>query len=219
MLETPLHPTPATAQVGSISREVATGKPLAKWFKRWLTPQRLHADRSREYGMSKAYVLGMLHDGFESKHTFRIAQKHYSFVQDLAEMIKQMGYKAWVYREGAERNVFVVEFSKKVLSGFEITTNQDKTEYVRGYFDAEGSVPLNGARMYVYFCQKNKEDLAEVKSFLEELGIVCGKTHNPSKKQDPNYWRFFVSCKSYKDFARKIGSRDPAKKKVLEMVI
>jgi len=51
MLETPLHPPPATAQVGSISREVATGKPLAKWFKRWLTPQRLHADRSRKSGM------------------------------------------------------------------------------------------------------------------------------------------------------------------------
>jgi len=169
--------------------------------------------------MSKAYILGALHDGFQSKHTFRIAQKHYSFVRDLANMIKHMGYNAWVYKEGSNRNVFVVEFSKFVLSGFEITSIQDKIDYARGYFDAEGSVPLNGSRMYIYFCQKDREDLEEVKSFLEQLGIICGKTHNPSKKEDPDYWRFFVSCKSYKDFAKKIGSRHPVKSKILEMVI
>ncbi len=169
--------------------------------------------------MSKAYLLGALHDGFESKHTYRIAQKYESFVREIAEMIHGMGFNAWVYKEGSNRNVFVVEFSKTVLSGFEITSLQDKADYARGYFDAEGSVPLNGSRMYVYFCQKNKSDLEEVKSFLGELGIICGKTHNPSEKEDPNYWRFFVSCKSYKDFAQKIGSRHPLKKRVLEMVI
>ena len=169
--------------------------------------------------MSKAYILGALHDGFEAKHTFRIAQKHLSFVNDLANSIRQLGFKAWVYKEGSDRNVFVVEFSKSVLSGFEVTTIQDKIDYARGYFDAEGSVPLNGSRMYIYFCQKDKRDLEEVKSFLTELGIICGETHNPSAKKDPNYWRFFVSCKSYNDFARKIGSRHPAKRKVLEMMI
>ncbi|MFH1056502.1 MAG: hypothetical protein V1717_01760, partial [Candidatus Micrarchaeota archaeon] len=75
------------------------------------------------------------------------------------------------------------------------------------------------SRMYIYFCQKNKKDLEEVKTFLEEIGIICGKIHNPSVKKDPNYWRFFVSAKSYIDFARVIGSRHLAKKKVLEMVI
>ncbi len=134
-------------------------------------------------------------------------------------MIRKLGYDAWVYREGADREVFIVEFSKSVLSGFEITTTQDKIDYVRGYFDAEGSVPLNGARMYVYLCQKNKGSMEEVKSFLEELGIVCGEIHNPSKKEDPQYWRFYVSCKSHKDFARTIGSRHPAKQPVLEKMI
>jgi len=169
--------------------------------------------------MSKAYILGALHDGFESKHTFRIAQKYESFVQDLANLIHEMGYNAWVYREGSDRNVFVVEFSKSVLSGFEITSIQDKIDYARGYFDAEGSVPLNGSRMYIYFCQKDRKDLEEVKTFLEELGIVCGAIHNPSKAKDPDYWRFFVSCKSYADFARIIGSKHPSKRKILEKMI
>ena len=169
--------------------------------------------------MSKAYILGALHDGFEAKHTYRISQKYYSFVKDLADIIKQMGYNAWVYREGSNRQVFIVEFSKLVLSGFEVISTKDKIDYIQGYFDAEGSVPLNGSRMYIYFCQKDQRDLAEVKKFLEELGIICGEIHNPSKKEDPNYWRFFISCKSYKDFARIIGSKHPVKKKILEMVI
>jgi hypothetical protein len=183
-----------------------------------LTPQRLHADLSRAIKVSKAYVLGMLHDGFEAKHTFRITQKHQSFVLDLERMIEEMGFKAWVYREG-NRNVFVVEFSKRVLNGFEITTVEDKIDYISGYFDAEGSVPLNGSRMYVYFCQKDKVDLEEVKQFLQELGIECGETHNPSKAKDPDYWRFFVKAKSYETFAKTIKSRHPLKKRILEMVI
>ncbi len=169
--------------------------------------------------MSKAYLFGALHDGSERKHTFRISQKYLSFVSDLANMIKAMGYNAWVYREGFDRELFVVEFSKSVLSCFEITSIQDKIDYITGYFDAEGSVPLNGSRMYIYFCQKDKIDLEEVKTFLQQLGITCGKIHNPSKKEDPNYWRFFVSCKSYKDFAKIISSRHPVKKKILEKMI
>jgi len=170
-------------------------------------------------GMSKAYLLGALHDGYQTKYTCRIAQKHEEYVKDLAELVKQTGYSAWTYREG-DRNVFVVEFSKASLSGFEITTKQDKLDYAAGYFDAEGSVPIkNGARPYVYFCQKNRKDLEEVKAFLEEAGICCGKTHNPSARKDPDYWRFFVSSKSHSKFARKISSRHPVKRKILEKMI
>ena len=169
--------------------------------------------------MSKAYLLGALHDGCTRKHTYRIAQKHESFVQQLAEMIRQMGFRAWVYREGKDRNVFVVEFSKSVLSGFEITSIQDKADYARGYFDAEGSVPVNGKRFYAYLCQKDLADLAQVKSYLQELGISCGEIHNPSRTADPDYWRFYVSSKSYADFAGIIGSQHPVKSKILEKMI
>jgi intein-encoded DNA endonuclease-like protein len=170
--------------------------------------------------LSKSYLLGVLHDATERKHTFRISQKDRSFVEYIARMIRHMGYNAWTYREGKTRNVYVVEFSKKVLAGAKIRTRQDKIDYVRGYFDAEGSVPRKpGARMYIYFAQKNKRDLEEVRSFLVGLGIKCGRVHNPSKRVDPQYWRFFVSVESYRDFAREIGSRHPNKRNVLEMVI
>ena len=115
--------------------------------------------------------------------------------------------------------MFVVEFSKSVLSGFEITSIQDKADYARGYFDAEGSVPVNGKRFYAYLCQKDLADLAQVKSYLQELGISCGEIHNPSRTADPDYWRFYVSSKSYADFAGIIGSQHPVKSKILEKMI
>ncbi|MBU1197737.1 LAGLIDADG family homing endonuclease [Candidatus Micrarchaeota archaeon] len=167
----------------------------------------------------KAYLLGALHDGSNHGNTYRIVQKEEEYVRWIADELHQMGISAWVYREGAERHLFVVEFSKSRLSEIKINSLEEKTEYIRGYFDAEGSVPLkSGARMYIYFCQKDRKDLEEVKTFLEELGIVCGKTHNPTFKE-PDYWRFFIGCKSYKAFASKIGSRHPRKRKVLEKMI
>ena len=57
------------------------------------------------------------------------------------------------------------------------------------------------------------------RSFMVELGIKCGKPHNPSRRVDPEYWRFFVSSESYSAFAREIGSMHPSKCKALEMVI
>jgi intein-encoded DNA endonuclease-like protein len=169
--------------------------------------------------MSKAYLLGALHDGTKRKYTYRISQKHQSFVRKIAAMIEAMGFRAWVYREGKSRELYIVEFSVSILEDFETISEQDKIDYIRGYFDAEGSVPLNGSRMYIYFCQKDKQSLLQVKEFLEHLGIICGEIHNPSKKEDPDYWRFFLSCKSYRDFATKIGSKHPVKRKILEKMI
>ena len=184
-----------------------------------MTPQRLHAELSGDV-MSKAYLIGALHDATERYYTYRISQKSKGYVSLIKEMILEMGYKAWVYREGKSREVYVVEFSKNVLVETEIRTKQEKIDYIRGYFDAEGSVPKKkDARMYIYFAQKNRVDLEEVRSYLEELGIHCGNIHNPSERVDSNYWRFFVSSKSYKRFAQLIGSNHPRKQAVLEMVI
>ena len=109
---------------------------------------------------------------------------------------------------------------KKIMSNIKIKTKNDKIDYIRGYFDAEGSVPRSQkVRFYIYFSQKNKKDLKQVKAFLEELGIVCGKIHNPSKEKDPDYWRFFISCISYETFIKIIGSWHPIKKQLLRMKI
>ena len=170
--------------------------------------------------ITKAYLFGILHDATERKTTYRVATKSLAFGKVLIKGIKKLGRKSWLYKEGKDRHLWVVEFSKSFLKGVEIKSKQDKTDYIRGYFDAEGGIAKsNKVHFYLYFAQKNKADLLRVKRYLEELGIVCGKTHNPSQKVDPDYWRFFVRAKSHRDFAKMIFSNHPEKCRYLRMKI
>ena len=86
-----------------------------------MTPQRLHAELLEELmDMSKAYLLGVMHDSTERKTTYRISSKEKTYIQLLANMIHEMGHNAWTYREGKTRNLYVVEFSKRVINDTEM---------------------------------------------------------------------------------------------------
>ena len=214
MLETPCileyHSIGNNFKVRSISREVVIDP----------SETTRQAPKRVDGRMSKAYLLGVMHDATERKNTYRISSKEKSYIRFLANMIHEMGHNAWTYREGKTRNMFIVEFSKKVVNNINIDNEQKKIDYIRGYFDAEGSIPKSkNTRFYIYFAQKNKKDLEQVKSYLKDLGIICGTTHTPSKSKDPNYWRFYISCKSYKQFIKKIGSLHPVKNQLLRKKI
>lgn len=170
--------------------------------------------------ITKAYLLGLLHDATETKYTYRIAQNSLIYIKMLRSKLKGLGYNAWVYREGKNRKVYIVEFARKILTGTKISSHKDKIEYIRGYFDAEGGIAKSPkVRFYIYFAQKDLKDLTQVKKYLQELGISCGKTHNPSKRVDSDYWRFYLKTKSHKMFANIIGSYHPVKDKCLRMKI
>jgi hypothetical protein len=170
--------------------------------------------------VTKAYLLGVLHDATERRTTYRIASKSKVFCEFLLKGIKELGKSCWIYKEGKHRHLWVTEFSKVLLRRVKIKSRQDKIDYIRGYFDAEGGIAKSfKVRFYIYFAQKDKIDLLRVKRYLEEVGVNCGNVHNPSKMSDPDYWRFFISAKSYKDFAKKISSGHPDKLKILRMKI
>ncbi len=170
--------------------------------------------------MTKSYILGALHDGTVRKLTYRIVQKEQEYIDFLAKGIQNLGQKAWTYKEGKTRHLYVVEFSKTFLKDYVITTIEDKIDYLRGYFDAEGGIPRSPkVRYYIYYAQKNLKDLEQVKIYLEELKISCGIIHNPSKRIDPNYWRFFIRKESYQEFAKLVGSWHPIKSQFLRMKI
>ncbi len=170
--------------------------------------------------MTRQYLLGVIHDGTERHTTYRIGTNSKKFAEFLQRGIRKLSVGAWIYKEGKSRNLWIVEFPKKILKDVMIQSRQDKIEYIRGYFDAEGGIAKNSfVRYYLYFCQKDKKDLFQVKTYLEEIGIRCGNMHNPSKQIDPNYWRFYISAKSYKDFAERIGSDHPEKVRYLRMKI
>ena len=57
-------------------------------------------------------------------------------------MLKEVGENSWIYREGKERSVYVLETASKKLSmDFDLNslnTEDQKIACLRGYFDAEG---------------------------------------------------------------------------------
>ena len=186
---------------------------------------RRHRGLRRDYTptpkhMTKAYLLGALHDATERRTTYRISQKSKEYVEFIAKGIKALGRKAWIYKEGQNRNVYVVEFSKSLLEEFKIQTQRQKVDYIKGYFDTEGGITKSKrVRYYIYFAQKDKKDLKQVRSYLQGLNINCGVVHNPSKRVDPDYWRFYVLSSSWNDFANRVSSFHPEKIKCFRMKI
>lgn len=181
---------------------------------------RLRRDYTPTPQMTKAYLLGVLHDATVRKSTFRLGTKNKLFSQIIKMGIKVLGGNAWVYKEGKLRNFWIVEFSRSFLKGTNIESRQSKVEYIRGFFDAEGGIARSSkVRFYLYFCQKDKKVLLKIKRYLTDFGIKSGVIHNPSRRIDPNYWRFFISSKSYKDFATLIGSNHPEKLLILRKKI
>ena len=161
-----------------------------------------------------------MHDATVRKTTYRIATKSYDFAEVLKNGIKLLDRSAWIYKEGKNRNLWIVEFSKSLLRDVKLRSRQNRIDFIRGFFDAEGGIAKEPkVRFYLYFCQKNKKILSKIKEYLSDLGIKSGVIHNPSKKIDPDYWRFFIRAKSYKDFATIISSSHPEKFTILRMKI
>ena len=170
--------------------------------------------------MTKAYLLGALHDATVRKLTYRIGAKDFPYAKFLRDGIIALGYKAWIYKEGQSRNYYIVEFVRSILDKIRIQTHADKIDYVRGYFDTDGAVAGSKAvRYYLYFSQKDLKDLSNVRDHLQQLGISCGVIHNPSKSKDANYFRFFIRANSYKRFANIVGSWHPVKSKFVRVKI
>ena len=169
----------------------------------------------------KPYLLGALHDGtFSSNRRFRISQKGTGWLKVLKGLLKKVGYNSWIYREGKERDVYVLETLANFLdfrfNPLQCETMMEKIGYIRGFFDAEGGIPKKSAdRFYIQLVQKNRRKLEKLKQILKELGIKTGKIHNPSKTVDPDYWRMYVLTGSQGRFMKKIGSWHPRKIRTL----
>jgi len=130
---------------------------------------------SKVLRVCRSYLLGAMHDGTVHKRTLRISQREESYVILLRRLIIANGGRAWIYREGRNRQLYVVEFSRSFLGNHRPSTREEMVDYVRGYFDAEGGVPKSASvEPYVYFAQKNRRDLEEVRGILLRLGIACG---------------------------------------------
>jgi intein-encoded DNA endonuclease-like protein len=174
----------------------------------------------------EAYLQGALHDGTRSRihKTHRISQKGTDWLGLLQAILRAIGHKSWVYREGKTRDVYVLETCAEFLDidydPDRLTTIGERLAYVRGYFDAEGGLPRSSrVRFYIQFSQKDRQELDKVKAILESQGIACGDTHNPSCRMDAGYWRFYVRARSHAEFARRVGAWHPRKARLLRELL
>ncbi len=169
----------------------------------------------------RAYLLGTLHDGtYSSNCRFRIAQKGTAWLKILKHLFKYLGHNSWIYREGKNRSVYVLETLAPWLDfGFNplgLKTASERRGYIRGFFDAEGGIPRHRLdRFYIQLVQKDKVKISRIKAMLQKMEISSGKIHNPSVRVDPDYWRIFILARSHQNFIKKIGSWHPRKRKLL----
>ena len=170
----------------------------------------------------KAYFLGAIHDGtFSSNKRFRICQKGNEWLIVLKELLKSIGYNSWIYKEGKDRSVYVLETLANFLdfnfNPLKLKSTQEKISYIRGFFDAEGGIPHNkDSRLYIQLAVKDKRRIKQIKTILNSLGIKSGKIHNPSINKNPDYWRIYVLSESKNKFIQEIGSWHPAKRRLLD---
>lgn len=94
----------------------------------------------------RTYLLGALHDGtFSSNKRFRISQKGTEWLKILQKLFAKLGYNSWIYKEGKDRKVYVLETLASFLDfkfdPLRLEKREEKIGYVRGFFDAEGASP------------------------------------------------------------------------------
>ncbi len=165
----------------------------------------------------RAYLQGALHDASLNKgKRYRFTQSEKRWLEVIKQSLEALGYASWIYREGKTRHVFALEtlatFLDFSFNPLALETREEKTAYIRGFFDAEGGIPrISTAKFYIQLVQKDKKKIKKIVSILNVLEIRTGKVHNPSVRVDPNFWRVFVSTNSHKVFAQTIGSWHPRK--------
>lgn len=166
-----------------------------------------------------AYVHGAMHDASLNKgRRVRFGQKYPEWLELIQSLLRFVGVRSWMYKEGKDRDLFILETVCRDLDfAFDpgkLTTKGEKVAYIRGFFDAEGGVPRNGGEFYIQLVQKDLRKMETIRNILTGLGIQCGVIHNPSRRVDPHYWRIFIARKSHKDFASVIGSWHPIKAEI-----
>jgi hypothetical protein len=64
-----------------------------------------------------AYVHGAMHDGSLNKQKrVRIAQRNRDWLEMICDLLRAVGIHSWIYREGKNRNLYILETVSKELS-------------------------------------------------------------------------------------------------------
>lgn len=78
----------------------------------------------------KVYLQGALHDGtFSSNERYRFSQKGKEWLRVLQVLLQNLDFSSWIYREGHDREVYVLETLASFLDfSFDPSVLQSKKE-------------------------------------------------------------------------------------------
>ncbi len=222
MLETPLYPWLLADASDNALGDADNQQGSRPVDETGLTPQRLHAELlAATCPVSRAYLWGALHDATISRRhrTVRFGQSDPQWLEGLIVLLAKLGQRAWMYREGRTRRLWILETSFGWMAEtMSFTTVEEQLAYARGYFDAEGGIPKDlSARFYIQLVQKNATDLSELRTILETIGVRCGTMHNPSVRVDSSMWRFYVLAVSHRTFVERVSSWHPRKRRDMDL--
>lgn len=181
-----------------------------------------------------AYLLGALRDStidvrVTKNYEIKIAQTDARWLKLLQKIFKEnFGKEGSIKPHVNDTSILRINDKKLVNKVLEISemkipqenwatpktiknsTLRMQLDYVRGFFDAEGGMPikpLEAEQKYLSLSQKNRESLEFIRNILADLGLrptkitICGKV-----------WEFRLTRKkSIINFIEKIGSWHPEK--------
>ena len=195
-----------------------------------------------------AYIAGLLRDGSISKsrnnlYEIQISQKDRNFLNRVFRIMKrvfpeekiklvQYGkqtprikiYSKKIYFEIIELLEYPgVQSRWSVPSCIKDAQKEIKKYFIRGFFDAEGEVPLSlnqSGKFKVWVRFHHSWDgnkcivLKEIKKILEnDFGIQCGKISGPKKEKNIPSFDLMIYGEHAKKFMREIGVFHPKHKK------
>jgi hypothetical protein len=105
-----------------------------------------------------AYLEGARRDSTYSTlhNTFRYSQADRRWLVVLGLVLSKLHSRAWIYREG-RRRAWVLETVYCNAPEPCLGNAEERTAFVRGYFDAEGGIPRDKTgRFYIQFVQKTQ---------------------------------------------------------------
>ncbi len=169
-----------------------------KWWLTDVVAPKLETLLNRKFSVSEKMVGGVYRIRFRSKQLFSLLVEKYNF-----------------------------PYSGKQVFWNPAINNEYITDYLRGFFDAEGGVFIKGKNIRVDFYQSWHEEnscppLEEIRRMLLSLGIKCGSVRKRKSNGMQNFPRYVLSIsnkRSVIEFAKIVGSNHPRKREYFDRLL
>ena len=159
-----------------------------------------------------AYLKGVLADGhvYERKESIRIVVRQNDkewLLNTISPILHKLTlrepriiqtsdgiFSLWVYTNKTQLSKEIVEILLKPFSEIDFQKNSEKLSFIRGFFEAEGSIYINAKKkndVRIIMYQKYPEVLIRISTYLEIFGIQS-KIYGPYNNGKNSIFRLII---------------------------